>query len=192
MSVRILTPFPRAPVAARAEGPWIHAVDGRTYLDFTSGRATCNLGHGHPRVLAAARAQLERLVHAGGVVRHEASEELAAGLARVAPAGIRDFVFATTGGEAVEIALRLARTATGRPAVVAFRGGFHGQTRGARAAGTARAVLGAGLIADAVRVAPFPRPYEWGLDAGAAADRALEGLDDLHRHDVPAGETACY
>jgi 4-aminobutyrate aminotransferase len=192
MNVRTPSLEPAPPVAARAEGAWIEAVDGRSYLDCTSGRATCNLGHGHPRVLAAARAQLERLVHAGGVVRHEAGDELAARLAGVAPEGIGDFVFATTGGEAVELALRLARVATGRPAVVAFRGGFHGLTRGARAAGTARSALGAGLLGDAVRVARFPRPFEWRVDAAEAADRALAGLDELHRHEVPPEETACY
>ena len=192
MSARILNLAPAPPVAVRAAGAWIEAADGRRWLDCTSGSATCNLGHGHPRVIAAARAQLERLVHVGGAADHDGLAPLAAALAGVAPRGVTRFAFATTGGEAVELALRLARASAGRPLAVAFRGGFHGRTLGARAASTSRARLRTGLVGEGVRSAPFPRPFEWRVDDAEAADRALAGLDELHRHEVPPEETACY
>ncbi len=192
MSARILNLAPAPPVAVRAAGAWIEAADGRRWLDCTSGSATCNLGHGHPRVIAAARAQLERLVHVGGAADHDGLAPLAAALAGVAPGGVTRFAFATTGGEAVELALRLARASAGRPLAVAFRGGFHGRTLGARAASTSRARLRTGLVGEGVRSAPFPRPFEWRVDDAEAADRALAGLDELHRHEVPPEETACY
>jgi len=184
--------LPNAVPAVRAQGAWVEAADGRRYLDLTSGIATLNLGHNHPRVLAAARAQLERVLHSGGVFSHPETALLAERLADIAPAGIDAFLFATTGSEAIELALRLARQATGRRGIVAFRGGFHGRTQGALAATSSRAALRVGLEADGVRVAPFPRPWEWGLDPEAAAEVALRGLDELHRHELALGETACY
>ena len=57
--------------AVRAEGPWVEAADGRRYLDFASGTATTNIGHNHPRVVAAAREQMDQMIHSGGVFRYE-------------------------------------------------------------------------------------------------------------------------
>jgi len=178
--------------AVRAQGAWVEGADGRRYLDLTSGVATLNVGHGHPRVLAAARAQLERVVHSGGVLSHPETARLAERLAEIAPPNVDAFLFATTGSEAIELALGLARRATGRRGVVAFRGGFHGRTQGALAATSSRAAFRTDLQADGVRVAPFPRPGEWGLDPEAAADLALRGLDEVHRHELAPAETACY
>lgn len=176
----------------RAEGAWVWGTDGTPYLDLTSGISTCNLGHNHPAVIAAARGQLERLTHCGGVFGNEPMHELAALLAEVSPPGIGCFLFATSGSEATEAALRIARRATGRPGVVAFRGGFHGRTQGALACSTSRADFRVGPLPGGIALAPFPRPLEWGGDPDRAADEALRGLDDLHRHELSPEQTACY
>jgi 4-aminobutyrate aminotransferase len=174
------------------EGAWVQTQDGRRLLDFTSGMATLNLGHGHPRVLRAARDQLRRMTHTGSAYGHRGQVALAQRLAGVTPEGIESFLFAGSGSEAVELALRLARRATGRPGVVSFRGGFHGRTAGALSVTTSRAALREGVAGAPVAVAPFPRPWAWGVDADAAADRALAELDELHRHELSPGECACY
>ena len=178
--------------AVRGQGAWIEGADGRAYLDLAAGIATCNLGHSHPAVIAAVLAQMERVIHLGGVCGHAPQRDLAARLAEIAPEGIDRFLFSTTGSEANEVALRLARAATGRPGVVCFRGSFHGRTQGALAATTSKAAFRMGLGAGGVDVAPFPRPDELGVSADEAADHALAELDQLHRHQLAPEETACY
>jgi 4-aminobutyrate aminotransferase len=178
--------------AVRGQGAWIEGADGRAYLDLAAGIATCNLGHSHPAVIAAVLGQMERVIHLGGVCGHAPQRDLAARLAEIAPEGIDRFLFSTTGSEANEVALRLARAATGRPGVVCFRGSFHGRTQGALAATTSKAAFRMGLGAGGAHVAPFPRPDELGVAADEAADHALAELDQLHRHQLAPEETACY
>jgi 4-aminobutyrate aminotransferase len=178
--------------AVRGDGAWIEASDGRRYLDLAAGIATCNLGHSHPAVMAAVLEQLHSLIHLGGVCGHAPQRLLADRLAEITPGRIERFLFSTTGSEANEVALRLARAATGRPGVVAFRGSFHGRTQGALAATTSKAAFRHGVAAGDVHVAPFPRPDESGLDEDQAADVALHDLDLLHRHQLSPAETACY
>jgi 4-aminobutyrate aminotransferase len=178
--------------AVRGQGAWIEAADGRAYLDLAAGIATCNLGHSHPAVIAAVLEQMQRVIHLGGVCGHAPQRDLADRLAEIAPEGIDRFLFSTTGSEANEVALRLARTATGRPGIVCFRGSFHGRTQGALAATTSKAAFRMGLGAGAANVAPFPRPDELGLSADEAAEHALAELDQLHRHQLAPEETACY
>jgi 4-aminobutyrate aminotransferase len=181
-------------VAVRAEGPWVETADGRRYLDCASGTATANLGHNHPRVMAAAREQMERMVHSGGVFRYESMVALAERLREVTPGAIGAFFFLNGGSEAIEGAVKLARRTTGRHGVVVFRGGFHGRTQGALSYTTSKAFYRAGYapLAGSVYVSAFPLPGRWAVDADDAADRALEVLDDLHRLELPSDETACY
>jgi 4-aminobutyrate aminotransferase len=178
--------------AVRGHGAWIDAADGRTYMDLAAGIATCNLGHSHPAVIAAVLRQMQQVIHLGGVCGHAPMRDLADRLAEIAPPGIDRFLFSTTGSEANEAALRLARAATGRPGVVAFRGSFHGRTAGALAATTSKAAFRLGLTGGGVQVSPFPRPDELGLSADEAAAHALAELDQLHRHQLAPEETACY
>ena len=117
--------------ATRGEGAYIEAVDGRRYLDFSSGLAVTNTGHNHPRVLEAARRQMERLVHTGGVFYNEATVVAAEALVSVTPPGLDMLFFSNSGAEAVEGALKLARYVTGRQGIVSFTGAFHGRTLGA-------------------------------------------------------------
>jgi len=118
-------------VIDHAQGSYLYAVDGRRYLDFASGIAVTNLGHGHPDVLRAAHEQLDRLVHTSVVAHHEPAIELAERIAAVAPGKLDKVFFANSGAEAVEGAIKLARYTTGRSALIAFQGAFHGRTYGA-------------------------------------------------------------
>lgn len=178
--------------AVRGDGAWIQANDGRRYLDLAAGIATCNLGHSHPAVMAAVLEQMQALIHLGGVCGHAPQRLLAERLAEVTPGRIEQFLFSTTGSEANEAALRLARAATGRTGVVAFRGSFHGRTQGALAATTSKAAFRQGVGTGDVHVAPFPRPDELGVSEAQAAELALRELDLLHRHQLGPSETACY
>jgi 4-aminobutyrate aminotransferase / (S)-3-amino-2-methylpropionate transaminase / 5-aminovalerate transaminase len=117
-------------VAAEARGATITDVDGNTFLDFTGGVGCLNVGHSHPRVVAAAHEQLDRFSHTDfTIVPYELYVELAERLLERTPiAGAKKAAFFNAGTEAVENAVKFARAYTKRPAVIAFEGGFHGRT----------------------------------------------------------------
>jgi 4-aminobutyrate aminotransferase/(S)-3-amino-2-methylpropionate transaminase len=116
--------------AARAENAELWDAEGRRFVDFAGGIAVLNTGHRHPRVIAAVEAQLARYTHtAFQVVAYEPYIELAERLNALAPfKGPAKTILFTTGAEATENAVKIARAATGRSAVIAFAGGFHGRT----------------------------------------------------------------
>jgi 4-aminobutyrate aminotransferase len=114
-----------------AEGAWLHTVDGRSVLDFGCGIGVTNLGHRHPRVVRAVHEQVDRLWHVSDTTRHPAMIAAAEALVGIAPAGLTSVFLNNSGAEAVETAVKLARRATGRSEIIAFRGGFHGRTLGA-------------------------------------------------------------
>lgn len=120
------------PVAiARGEGIYVVSTEGRRYMDFSSGIAVLNIGHNHPKVMEAVRAQLDQFVHTGGVYYNETTVRSAERLLSVAPAGLDMLFFSNSGAEAVEGALKLARYSTGRQGIIAFTDAFHGRTLGA-------------------------------------------------------------
>ncbi len=113
----------------RGEGSWLVTTDGARYLDYTSGIGVTNTGHAHPRVVAAIQAQAAKLLHGQqNIVYHESGLRLYERLPGLLPGGPWQAFLANSGAEAVEGAVKLARAATGRPAIVAFRYGFHGRT----------------------------------------------------------------
>ena len=113
----------------RGEGSWLITTDGERYLDYTSGIGVTSTGHAHPRVAAAVAAQAVKLLHGQqNIVYHEAGLRLHARLAATAPGADWGVFLSNSGAEAVEAAVKLARVVTGRPIVLAFRGGFHGRT----------------------------------------------------------------
>ncbi len=119
-------------VVERGRGSYVWSVDDRRYLDFAMGIATVNTGHSHPRVLAAATAQIEKIVHPSATMAHyEGNIRLAEKLASIVPGDLDTTFFTNSGAEAVEAAVKLARYVTGRRAVIGFQGGFHGRTMGA-------------------------------------------------------------
>jgi 4-aminobutyrate aminotransferase len=120
-------------VVRRARGAMIEDMDGNRFLDFTAGIAVTNVGHSHPRVVAAIRRQSGRLIHMSGTDFYYAPQvRLAERLAALAPGPEPKRVFFTnSGAEAIEAALKLARRHTGRNRVMAFINAFHGRTYGA-------------------------------------------------------------
>ena len=117
-------------VAAEARGATLTDVDGNTFIDFTGGVGCLNVGHSHPKVVAAAREQLERFAHTDfTIIPYEPYVELAERMIERAPiSGPAKAAFFNAGTEAVENAVKFARAYTKRPAVIAFEGGFHGRT----------------------------------------------------------------
>ncbi len=167
-------------VAERGEGAYIFDRDGTRYLDFTSGIGVTATGHAHPKVVAAIKAQAEKLLHGQyAIVRHPAIVELADRLGERMPGDIDSIFFSNAGTEACEAALRLARHATGRPNIIVFHGGFHGRTMGSLSMTTSSVGLRAGLqpMMGGVVVAPFPNAYRYGWDEEAAAEFCLRELD---------------
>ncbi|HEU0243154.1 MAG TPA: aspartate aminotransferase family protein [Candidatus Limnocylindrales bacterium] len=128
-------------VVDQGEGSWLVTPEGERYLDYTSGIGVTNTGHAHPRVVAAVQAQAARLLHGQqNIVYHEPGLRLYERLAGLLPNGPWSAFLANSGAEAVEAAVKLARVATGRPAVIAFRYGFHGRTAQAMALTAAKDV----------------------------------------------------
>src|SRR5262245_40984646 len=110
-------------VAEHAEGAYVYAEDGRRYLDFTCGIGVTNTGHCHPLVVAAAQAQVGKLIHGQiNLVYHRPVLELVEQLLQVVPAHLSSFFLANSGAEAIEASLKLARQATGRPNLIVFQG----------------------------------------------------------------------
>ena len=113
-----------------ASGATITDVDGNTFIDFVGGVGCLNVGHCHPHVVAAVQEQAERFLHTDfSVIPYEVYVALSERLLEVAPiSGPKKAAFFNAGTEAVENAIKFARSYTGRPAVIAFEGGFHGRT----------------------------------------------------------------
>ncbi len=116
----------------KAKGSYLIGTDGRKYLDFASGIAATNVGHCHPKVVAAISRQSEFLIHTcAGVAYYESNIALAEKLKSITPAGLDMSFLCQSGSEAVEAAIKLAKYTTKRSALIAFKGGFHGRTLGA-------------------------------------------------------------
>ena len=128
-------------VIDRGEGCWLVTTSGDRYLDYSSGIGVTSTGHAHPRVVRAIQEQAARLLHGQqNIVYHEAGIRLHQRLAHLMPGNWGVFL-SNSGAEAVEAAIKLARAATRRPAIVVFRGGFHGRTAQAMALTTSRSTL---------------------------------------------------
>jgi 4-aminobutyrate aminotransferase len=186
--------WPLLPVV-RAEGVYLYTADGRRYLDFTSGVAVTNVGHGHPRVLAAARQQMEAFSHSAvGITLNEPLYKLVQALPQVLPAGLDMFFFGNSGAEAVEGALKLARYVTGRPGIIAFEGGFHGRTYGSASVTTSKSKyrLHYEPFVPGVYFAPYPYTYRCplGESEDAALEWTLDGLQRIFERLIPAEEVA--
>jgi 4-aminobutyrate aminotransferase len=174
-------------IAARGEGAWIETVDGQRYLDYTTGIGVVNTGHAHPRVAAAIAEQASRVIHAQqNILYHEPGLRLHERLPRYFPGlgeGQAGLFLANSGAEAVEAAVKLAKAATRRPAVIAFRGAFHGRTHGTMAL-TSSTVRSRGHyepLPAGIYFAPYPYPLRnpTGRSADAAVAFSLASLEEL-------------
>jgi 4-aminobutyrate aminotransferase / (S)-3-amino-2-methylpropionate transaminase / 5-aminovalerate transaminase len=162
-------------VIERGEGARLTDVDGNTFIDFTGGVGCLNVGHSHPRVVEAAQEQLERFSHTDfTIVPYEVYVRLAERLCELAPIANAKASFFNAGTEAVENAIKYARSYTKRPAVIAFEGGFHGRTLLALSMTSKTHPYKAGLgpFAPEVYRVPFPNDYR-----GANASEALAALE---------------
>jgi 4-aminobutyrate aminotransferase len=132
-------------VVESAAGAHLHTVDGRDILDFGCGIGVVNLGHNHPRVVAAVHAQVDRLWHTSVTTLHPMMVEAAERVVRLAPPGLDRVFWCNSGAEAIEGAIKLARKATGRSDIIAFDGAFHGRTYGALSLTASKAKYHAGM-----------------------------------------------
>ena len=191
-----------SPVLGRyMDKSWSHGIGhrlydtaGRAYLDFANGIAVTALGHTHPRVTAAIHAQVDRLVgpvHAIGFA--ESTVRLGELLAGTFPAPLDSVLFLNSGSEAIDGAIKLARRVTGRPAILAFRGAFHGRTIGATSITSSNLNYRKGYepLLPAVYQLPYPAVYrDFDGDAVRATTACLEAIDDLLETTVSATQVA--
>jgi len=148
---------PCAATIARASGIWIEDLDGRKYMDF-HGNSAHHIGYGHPRLIAAIKAQLDDLSFAPRRFTNEPAVALAEKLAEIAPGDLGKTLFTTGGSDANEVALKIARAATGRFKTVSFWDAFHGAGMGGASVGgeaTFRSHIAGPLLPGAEHVAPF-------------------------------------
>src|SRR5438477_2252649 len=165
------------PVAvAEGRGALLTDVDGNTFIDFAGGVGCLNVGHAHPRVVEAVQEQAAQFLHTDfTIVPYETYVTLSERLLALAPfRGPAKAAFFNAGTEAVENAVKFARAYTGRPAVIAFEGAFHGRTLLALSLTSKTHPYKAGLgpFAPEVYRVPYPNPYR-----GPSAAEALEALE---------------
>jgi len=188
-------------VVERGIGSWIETIDGERYLDYTCGIGVTNTGHAHPRVVAAIAEQAGRIIHAQqNILYHKPGLELHERLPRTFP-GLRDgesagLFLSNSGAEAIEASVKLAKYATRRSAIIAFRGGFHGRTHGAMAL-TSSGVKYRGHfepLLGGVHFAPYPYVLRnpTGQDADAAMAFSLAGIEEIFATLVYPDDVAAF
>ncbi|WP_018632752.1 4-aminobutyrate--2-oxoglutarate transaminase [Neomegalonema perideroedes] len=175
--------------AARAEGSELWDAEGRRYIDFAGGIAVLNTGHRHPKVVAAVKAQLDAFTHtAFQIIPYEPYIALCEKLNAIAPVGgpAKSLLF-STGAEAVENAVKIARAHTGRPGLIAFSGAFHGRTY--LATGLTGKVAPYrtkfGIAPPGIYHVPFPAPTH-----GVTVEDSLKALETLFRADIAPSDVA--
>lgn len=176
-------------VVSHAQGSELWDVDGKRYLDFVGGIGVLNVGHNHPRVVEAVRRQVGEISHASfQVVAYASYIDVAARLnAMVGGGEAYKSVLFTSGAEAVENAIKIARGYTNRPAVISFRGGFHGRTLlGVTLTGMSQPYKqNFGPFPAEIYHATYPNEYR-----GVSSDDALAELDHLFATDVAPDRVA--
>ncbi|MCM3253467.1 aspartate aminotransferase family protein [Priestia aryabhattai] len=185
---------PNLPVV-KEEGCYYYGLDGKEYLDFTSGIATTNVGHRHPKVVKAIKDGADQLLHGpSGVIMYESILKLADELGKVTPGNLDCFFFGNSGTEAIEGALKLARHVTKRPYVISFLGCFHGRSMGALSVTTSKSKYRqfqqpSGLTYQIPYANPKECPAE--LDSDVYFTEKLEkDFEILFKHQVTPEEVA--
>jgi 4-aminobutyrate aminotransferase len=175
--------------AQTAENSTITDVEGKQYIDFAAGIAVLNTGHRHPRLVQAIEQQLHSFTHtAFQIVPYESYVSLAEKINKVAPIfGPKKTTFFTTGAEAVENAVKIARAHTGRPGVIAFSGGFHGRTYMTMAltGKVAPYKIGFGPFPGSIYHVPYPSELN-----GTSTDDAVKAIERLFKSDIEATQVA--
>ncbi len=191
-----------SPVLGRyMDRSWSHGIGhrlydtaGRAYLDFANGIAVTALGHTHPRVTAAIHAQVDKLIGPVHAIGFAASTvRLARMLADAFPDPLDAVLFLNSGSETIDGAIKLARRVTGRPAILAFRGAFHGRTIGATSVTSSSINYRRGYepLLPSIYQLPYPAAYrDFDDDEEAASEACLAHLDDLLATTVAPSEVA--
>jgi len=169
--------------AARAENAEIWDVEGKRYIDFAGGIGVLNTGHRHPKVIAAVEAQLRKFTHTCyQVMPYPGYVELAEKLNQLTPGRFpKKTAFFSTGAEAIENSVKIARAATGLPGIIAFAGAFHGRTMMAMAL-TGKVTpykAGFGPFPPEIYHAPFPIALH-----GVSVEESIEGINRLFKADI--------
>ena len=172
----------------RARNAEVWDIEGKRYIDFGAGIAVVNTGHSHPEIQRAVHEQLDRFSHSCIMITpYTNSVELAEKLIAAAPFDNGRAIFLSTGAEAVENAVKIARAHTGRPGVIAFSGGFHGRTN--LCMGLTGKVVpykkGFGPFTPEIYHVPFPAAY-----LGVTADDSFNALDQVLKNDIEPGRVA--
>src|SRR5574343_676092 len=177
--------------AVKAENALIWDADGRRYIDFAGGIGVMNTGHRHPKVMARIQKQLDAVVHSCfQVMPYEPYIALAEELNKRAPiAGKAKTLFVTTGAEAVENAVKIARAYTKRPGVIAFGGGYHGRTllTLGLTGKVAPYKIGFGPFPADIFHARFPHPYH-----GVTVEDTLQDITNLFKYDIEPSRVAAF
>src|SRR5690625_3064905 len=164
----------------KASGSTIVDVDGNSFIDFTSGILVANVGHSHPKVVKAVQVQAEKFLNSYNA-SHDLRSKLSKELVRLAPEGLDRAWLLTTGAEAVESAIKLARAHTEKNEIISFNGSFHGKTYLTMGVGGIRDTKeGFGPQASGVIHAPFPYMYRsHHQDEDALVDNCLQYLNEI-------------
>ena len=186
---------PNLPVV-KAEGCYYYGVDGKKYLDFTSGIAVENVGHRHPKVVQAIKDSADHLIHGpSGVIIYESILKLAYELQQIMPPKLDNFFFANSGTEAIEGAIKLAKHVTKRPYVISFTGCFHGRSIGALSVTTSKSKYRKFLQPSWLTYQlPYAHPDD--LPEGAVPEiffpeKLERDVEKLFNHQVTPEEVSC-
>jgi 4-aminobutyrate aminotransferase len=188
-------------VVERGAGSWIETVSGERYLDYTCGIGVTNTGHAHPRVAAAIAEQAAKIIHAQqNILYHQPGlllhERLPRRFPNLAPGERAGLFLSNSGAEAVEAAVKLAKAATRRPGIIAFRGGFHGRTHAAMALTTSSVKYRGHFepLLGGIHHVPYPYPLRapGGPDPEAALAATLAAIDELFATAIYPDDVAAF
>ncbi len=182
-------------VVDRASGAVVTDINGREYLDCFAGISVINAGHCNPQVIAAAKRQMEKLVHCSSYIYHvQAVADLAEKIAHISPRGLTKTFFGNSGAEAIEGAMKLARLYTGKHEFIALHASFHGRSWGTLSVtGNMGRKKRGGPYASGVAFAPAPYAYrsQWRDDPEECGRQCAKAIDDVIRF-ATSGDVAAF
>src|SRR5262245_6162850 len=194
----VMTGFVKSivPIAIdHASGAQVWDESGREYLDCFSGISVVNAGHNNPKVVAAAKAQMEKLIHCASYIYHaKPVADLAEKMAQIAPRGLTKTFFANSGAEAIEGAMKLARLYTGKHEFIALQTSFHGRTWGTLSiTGNQGRKKRGGPYAPGIAFAPAPYAYrsQWRNDPEECGRQCARSIEDVIRF-ATSGDVAAF
>ena len=180
-------------VVERALGATVFGAGGEEYTDLFAGISVVNAGHCNPTIIAAAKAQMERLVHAASYIYHvPVVAQLARRLAEITPGRLQKTFFGNSGAEAVEGAMRLAKAYTGRGEFIALQTSFHGRTSATLSVtGNAARKTHGGPYLPGVAFAPAPNPYRCRYCTGCCTLACADAVEDVFKYQT-SGDVAAF